>query len=178
MHNSSNSTRSRSFVWASVFDLVNTCHIMLKQLHRKSSGVHRQANRCTHYMRMCKSEALRSTLVAASHCLVCIILQAQSVSNNFHTLDQICILAVMYQNMIHSNQHSHLVFCESDRYAPLHFCSKGDLKNNNDDRRNTGYFLNRGMCTFQMMTQLLHSSIHHTTQTTSCVNPLAQVNYR
>jgi hypothetical protein len=81
-------------------------------------------------MNMCATEALRSTLVAASHHLVCIILWAQSVSNNFHTLDQICILAVMYQNIIHPNQHSHIIICESDKYAPIHFCSK-DMKNNN-----------------------------------------------
>ena len=80
---------------------------------------------------MSKSEALRSTFVAASHSLVCITLQAQYVTNNFHTLDQICILAVMYQNIIHPNRHSHLISCESDRYAPFHFCLKEDVKNNN-----------------------------------------------
>jgi hypothetical protein len=137
-----------------------------------------QAKWCTHYMTMCTSEALRSTLVAARHCLVLIILQAQSVSNNFHTHDQICILAAMYQNMIHHNQHSHLVSCESDGYAPLHFCSK-DVKNNNMIIETEAIFWTEDCAPFRWW-QLLHSSIpHHPGHSApSCVNPLEPVTYR
>jgi hypothetical protein len=123
-----------------------------------------QANRWTHYMSTCTSEALRSTSAAASHCLVSIILQAQSVNNNFHTLDQICILAVMYQNMIRPHQHSHLISWESDRYAPLHFCSKEDVKNNNTIGEIQAIFWTEDCAPFRWHSYC--TAQYHTTQAT------------
>jgi hypothetical protein len=120
------------------------------------------ANRCTLHEHV-HIRCITVYLSKASHCLVRIILQAQSVSNNFHNLDQNCIRAVMYQNMIRPNQHSHLS-CESDRFASLHFYSNVKC-NNMIGEIQAIFFWTEGCAPFRRWHSCCTSQ-YHTTQVT------------